>query len=221
MNDSFANGRERPMPDTVIFDIGGVLIDWNPRHLYRPLFADEAAMERFLTDICSPQWNEQQDAGREWDEAIALLCAQFPAQASLIHAYRERWEEMLGGPLDDTVAVLDALRVRGVRLFALTNWSHDTFAIARQRYAFLDWFKDIVVSGTEGMIKPDPALFQLLLTRGGIDPARAVYIDDTARHVDAAKALGMRALLFRDAATLRRELSSLGLLEPITTGETS
>lgn len=221
MNDSFANGRERPMPDTVIFDIGGVLIDWNPRHLYRPLFADEAAMERFLTDICSPQWNEQQDAGREWDEAIALLCAQFPAQASLIHAYRERWEEMLGGPLDDTVAVLDALRVRGVRLFALTNWSHDTFAIARQRYAFLDWFKDIVVSGTEGMIKPDPAIFQLLLTRGGIDPARAVYIDDTARHVDAAKALGMRALLFRDAATLRRELSSLGLLEPITTGETS
>ena len=221
MNDSFANGRERPMPDTVIFDIGGVLIDWNPRHLYRPLFADEAAMEWFLTDICSPQWNEQQDAGREWDEAIALLCAQFPAQASLIHAYRERWEEMLGGPLDDTVAVLDALRVRGVRLFALTNWSHDTFAIARQRYAFLDWFKDIVVSGAEGMIKPDPAIFQLLLTRGGIDPARAVYIDDTARHVDAAKALGMRALLFRDAATLRRELSSLGLLEPITTGETS
>jgi len=221
MNDSFANGRERPMPDTVIFDIGGVLIDWNPRHLYRPLFADEAAMERFLTDICSPQWNEQQDAGREWDEAIALLCAQFPAQASLIHAYRERWEEMLGGPLDDTVAVLDALRVRGVRLFALTNWSHDTFAIARQRYAFLDWFKDIVVSGAEGMIKPDPAIFQLLLTRGGIDPARAVYIDDTARHVDAAKALGMRALLFRDAATLRCELSSLGLLEPITTGETS
>lgn len=221
MNDSFANGRERPMPDTVIFDIGGVLIDWNPRHLYRPLFADEAAMERFLTDICSPQWNEQQDAGREWDEAIALLCAQFPAQASLIHAYRERWEEMLGGPLDDTVAVLDALRVRGVRLFALTNWSHDTFAIARQCYAFLDWFKDIVVSGAEGMIKPDPAIFQLLLTRGGIDPARAVYIDDTARHVDAAKALGMRALLFRDAATLRRELSLLGLLEPITTGETS
>ncbi|MBB6243829.1 HAD family phosphatase [Rhodanobacter sp. MP1X3] len=221
MNDSFANGRERPMPDTVIFDIGGVLIDWNPRHLYRPLFADEAAMEQFLTDICSPQWNEQQDAGREWDEAIALLCAQFPAQASLIHAYRERWEEMLGGPLHDTVAVLDALRARGVRLFALTNWSHDTFAIARQRYAFLDWFKDIVVSGTEGMIKPNPAIFQLLLARGGIDPARAVYIDDTARHVDAAKALGMRALLFRDAATLRRELSSLGLLEPITTGETS
>jgi len=221
MNDSSANEQELPLPDTVIFDIGGVLIDWNPRHLYRRLFNDDVAMERFLSEVCSPEWNEQQDAGRQWHEAIALLCARFPSQASLIHAYRERWEEMLGGPLHDTVVVLDALRQRGVHLYALTNWSHDTFVIARQRYAFLQWFQDIVVSGTEGLIKPDTAIFQLLLQRGGIDPARAVYIDDTLRHVEAARALGMRALLFRDARTLHRELSSLGLLEPLANGPTA
>lgn len=215
MNDLFTDGRELPMPDTVIFDLGGVLIDWNPRHLYRPLFNDDAAMERFLAEVCSPDWNEQQDAGRPWNEAIALLLAKFPKQASLIHAYRERWEEMLGGPLHDTVEILGALRERDIPLYALTNWSHDTFAIARRRYAFLQWFKDIVVSGTEHLIKPDPAIFQLLLKRSGIDPARAVYIDDTLRHVEAARSLGMRALLFRDAASLQRELSSLGLLEPI------
>jgi len=122
---------------------------------------------------------------------------------------------MLGGALHDTVAVLDALRQRGVRVFALTNWSHDTFVIARQRYAFLQWFEDIVVSGTEGLIKPDPAIFRLLLARGGIDAARAVYIDDTLRHVDAAKAIGMRALQFRGAAGLRRELAAMGLLAPL------
>jgi len=218
VNDLVLDKQQPPVPDTVIFDIGGVLIDWNPRHLYRQLFDDEAAMERFLAEVCSAEWNERQDAGRPWDEAIAFLLAKFPRQASLIRAYRERWDEMLGGALHDTVAVLDALRRRGVRVFALTNWSHDTFIVARQRYAFLQWFEDIVVSGTEGVIKPDPAIFRLLLERGGIDPARAVYIDDTQRHVDAAKSLGMRALLFRDAARLRSELVSMGLLESLPEG---
>lgn len=204
-----------PPPDTVIFDLGGVLIDWNPRHLYRTLFNDDAAMETFLADVCNGAWNEQQDAGRDWDCATALLCDAHPAQEAMIRAYRQRWEDMLGGPMLGTVAVLDALRERGVPLYALTNWAHDTFAIARRRYAFLDAFIDIAVSGTERMIKPDPAFFQLLLARAGIDPARAVYIDDTARHVTAAKALGMRALLFRDAATLHAELAALGLLAPV------
>ena len=221
MNDSWVDEPEQPEPDTVIFDIGGVLIDWNPRYFYRRLFDDEASMERFLAEVCSPEWNERQDAGRPWDEAIALLLTKFPRQASLIRAYRERWEEMLGGALHDTVAVLDALRQRGVRVLALTNWSHDTFVIARQRYAFLQWFEDIVVSGTEGLIKPDPAIFRLLLQRSGIDPARAVYIDDTLRHVDAAKSLGMRALLFRDAASLRRELTAMGLPAALSEGATS
>lgn len=207
------------VPDTVIFDLGGVLIDWNPRYLYRQLFDDEAAMEHFLAEVCSPAWNEQQDAGRPWDEAIDLLLARFPAQAPLIRAYRERWEDMLGGPLHGTVVILHALQARGVRLYALTNWSHDTFVIARQHYPFLQIFEDIVVSGTERLIKPDPAIFQLLLSRGGIDPASAVYIDDTQRHVDAARALGMRGVLFRDPPGLHRELAALGLLEPLAEGD--
>ncbi len=212
MSESWVRERGQAAVDTVVFDIGGVLIDWNPRYLYRRLFNDEVAMEKFLAEVCNTEWNERQDAGRDWSEAIHALCGKFPQQASLIHAYRNRWEEMLGGPLHETVAILDELRASGTRLYALTNWSADTFEIARQRYGFLHWFEDIVVSGRERLIKPDAALFHRLLTRNDIDPARAVYIDDTRRHVDAANALGMHGLVFRDAPTLRRELSSLGLL---------
>ena len=215
MNANPSSERILPPPQVVIFDLGGVLIDWNPRHLYRALFPDEVSMERFLADVCNGAWNEQQDAGRDWSLATAELCAVYPEQEALIRAYRERWEDMLGGPIYGTVAILDALRERGVPLYALTNWAHDTFAIARQRYAFLDAFRDIAVSGTERLVKPDPAFFQRLLTRCGIDPTRAVYIDDTARHVTAARALGMRALLFIDTATLRHDLMALGLLEAV------
>lgn len=218
MSTSLPSGRSLPPPDTVIFDLGGVLIDWNPRHLYRTLFDDEVLMEAFLANVCNGVWNEQQDAGRDWAEATQELCTTFPDQEAMIRAFRDRWEDMLGGPIDGTVAILDALRERNVPLYALTNWAHDTFAIARQRYAFLDAFRDIAVSGTERLIKPDPAFFQRLLTRCGIDPTRAVFIDDTARHVTAARALGMRALLFRDAATLHHDLAALGMLEPARLG---
>lgn len=199
--------------DTVIFDLGGVLIDWNPRHLYRQLFDDEKAMEHFLREVCSQHWNEQQDAGRPWREAIELLTAQFPEHAVLIQAYRERWVEMLGGLMHDTVAIFDELRGRGVRLYALTNWSHETFPIAWELYPFLHTFEGIVVSGQEGMMKPDPAIFQRLLARYQVDPSRAVYIDDAPRNVEAAARQGLHALLFRDAASLRHELVGLGLLE--------
>jgi len=203
----------RAMPDTVIFDLGGVLIDWNPRYLYRHLFDDESSMEQFLAEVCDGQWNEQQDAGRSWDEAIRLRSAEFPEHAALIAAYRTRWDEMLRGPMHDSVAVLEELRVRGVRLYALTNWSQETFPLAFERYPFLQAFEGIVVSGQERMIKPDPAIFQLLLNRYGIDPGRAVYVDDAPRNVDAAAKLGMHALQFRDAAVLHGELVALGLLD--------
>jgi 2-haloacid dehalogenase len=200
--------------DTVIFDIGGVLIDWNPRHLYRQLFDDEPAMERFLSEVCDSQWNEQQDAGRPWDEAIRLRSAEFPEHAALIAAYRMRWDEMLRGPVHDSVAIVDELRARGVRLYALTNWSQETFPLAFERYPFLRAFEGIVVSGQERLIKPDPAIFHLLLHRYGIHPERAVFIDDAPRNVDAAAKLGMYALRFRDPAALRTELVALGLLDP-------
>lgn len=198
--------------DTVVFDLGGVLIDWNPRHLYRRLFGDEAAMERFLAEVCTMHWNEQQDAGRGWDEAIATLSAQHPQHAGLIAAYRARWDEMLGGPLAPSVAVLDELRGRNLRLYALTNWSHETFPIAWERYDFLHWFAGVMVSGQERLLKPDPAIFRRLLSRFGLLPQRTIYIDDASRNVDAARRLGMHGLLFRDAATLRAELRAAGVL---------
>lgn len=204
--------------DTVVFDLGGVLIDWNPRYLYRRLFDDEATMERFLAEVCTPQWNERQDAGRPWHEAVATLSAQFPQHATLIDAYRARWHEMLGGALASSVAVLDELRGRGVRLYALTNWSQETFPVAWERFDFLRWFDGIVVSGQEGLIKPDAAIFQRMIARFALAPQRTIYIDDAPRNVDAARQLGMHSLLFRDAETLRAELCRSGVLAQVTGG---
>lgn len=200
--------------DTVVFDLGGVLVDWNPRYLYRPLFEDEAAMERFLAEVCTSQWNERQDEGRPWAEAIAELSARFPQHASLIAAYRERWYDMLSGPIAPSVAILEALHERGVPLYALTNWSQETFPMARQRFTFMDAFIDIMVSGEERLIKPDPVIFQRMLQRFELDPERTIYIDDAPRNVAAAARLGMHALQFRDASTLRDELCRAGMLDP-------
>jgi 2-haloacid dehalogenase len=200
------------MIDTVVFDLGGVLIDWNPRYLYRQLFDDEAAMERFLAEVCTGAWNEQQDAGRPWHEAVAVLSAQFPEHAPLIAAFRDRWEEMLAGPIQGSVALLAELKQRGVRLYALTNWSHETFPRALELYDFLHVFEGIVVSGEERLIKPDPRIYHCLFERYGIDPSRAIYIDDARRNVDAAAALGMHAWWFQGADGLRKWLASRGLV---------
>ena len=200
------------MIDTVVFDLGGVLIDWNPRYLYRQLFDDEVAMERFLAEVCTGAWNERQDAGRPWAEAVATLSADFPEHAPLIAAFRDRWKEMLAGPIHDSVAVLAELKACGVRLYALTNWSHETFPLALEMYDFLHWFEGIVVSGEEQLIKPDPRIYQCLFERYGIEPARAIYIDDARRNVDAAAALGMHAWWFRGADGLRAWLASHGLV---------
>jgi 2-haloacid dehalogenase len=199
--------------DTVIFDLGNVLIGWDPRRLYRSLIEDEAQMEWFLREVCNSAWNEQQDAGRPWAEATALLRAQFPEHAELIDAYHLRWKETLLGPIEGSVAVLAELKERGVRLLALTNWSQETFPVARQLYTFLQWFEGIVVSGEERLVKPDPRIYQRLLQRYSVDPAKALYIDDSARNVAAAEALGMHGWWFRDPEGLREHLVELGLLE--------
>ncbi|WP_321475849.1 HAD family phosphatase [uncultured Paludibaculum sp.] len=201
------------MIDTVIFDLGGVLIDWNPRYLYRKLIDDEQAMERFLAEVCTSEWNEQQDAGRPWHEATALLRAQHPDQAPLIDAYWLRWDEMLGGSNDGTVALVQALKTRGYRLYALTNWSHETFPVARRRFPFLQWFDGIVVSGDERLVKPDAAIYRLLLERYAVNPRGALYIDDSSRNVAAAEALGLHGWHFHDAEGLRAHLAALGLLD--------
>lgn len=194
--------------DTIVFDLGGVLIDWNPRYLYRQLFATEAEVERFLTEVCTLEWNFAQDAGRTLAEATEWLVGQHPAWETHIRAYYDRWEEMLGGPIAGTVELLEALRDGGrYRLYALTNWSAETFPIARRLYPFLDIFEGIVVSGDERIVKPDPRIYQILLDRYQITPARAIYIDDSLPNVEGARAAGMEAIHFHAPMQLREALA--------------
>jgi 2-haloacid dehalogenase len=197
---------------TVVFDLGGVLINWDPRHLYRKFFGDdEVAMERFLTEVCTMEWNAQLDAGRPFGEAVAALAAAHPDQADLINAYRDRWPEMLGEPLGETVVILRELRRAGYRTYALSNWSAETFAITRSLHPFLGELDGILISGEVGVNKPDPAIFRELFSRFDIWPAKTVYIDDWDLNVAAAAGLGMTAVQFFDAARLRADLRALGL----------
>ena len=197
----------------VVLDLGGVLIDWDPRYLYRDLFGgDEAGMDAFLTDVCNAAWNLQLDAGRPWAGAIAELSERHPQQRSLIEAYRARWPEMLAGPIQPTVDLVAELRATGVRLFALSNWSAETFPIARSRFAFLGWFEAIVISGEVGVTKPDPRIYRHLLRVHHLDPSSTMFVDDHAPNVEAAAALGLVALQFTDAEALRDDLARVGLL---------
>lgn len=201
-----------PKRSIAVFDLGGVLIDWNPRHLYRKLIPDPDEMERFLAEICSPEWNLEQDRGRSWAEATELLINLHPQHEDLIRAYRQRWPEMLGGPIARSVEVLRDLRARAVPLYALTNWSHETFDHAIELYDFLAWFQDILVSGRELIVKPDPAIFRRLLDRNGLNPADAVFIDDNPKNAAAATAIGMHGIHFTTPDALRRDLTTVGLI---------
>jgi 2-haloacid dehalogenase len=203
---------DRLAAKAVVFDLGGVLIDWDPRHLYRKLLADEAAVEEFLATVCTLEWNAEQDRGRPFAEGVAELIERHPAHADAITAYHERWPEMLGEAIGGVVELLAELRSGGVPLYALTNWSAETFGTARERYEFLDWFDGVVVSGEERIIKPDPAIFQILLDRHGLDPAATVFIDDSPANVAAAGRLGLDAVTFTDPGQLRRDLAARGLL---------
>ena len=199
-----------------IFDLGGVLLDWNPRHLYRKLFAgDEAAMEDFLATVCTTEWNERQDAGRSFAEASRELLPRHADKIELIEAFGQRFGEMIAGAIDGTVDVLAELKQRAVPVYAITNWSAETFPPQRQRFAFLSWFDGIVVSGMEGVIKPHPRIFQILCERHRIAPESAVFIDDVAANAAAASALGIHGIHFRSADQLRRELIAVGMLPPV------
>jgi 2-haloacid dehalogenase len=197
-------------PTTVVFDLGNVLLDWDPRRLYRRLIDDPVQRDRFLTEICSPAWHNRQDRGRSIVDGTAELQALHPEQSELIGAFYGRWEEMTAGALPATVDIVRELRDAGVRLLALTNWPREN-APAPARFPFLSWFEGIVVSGAEGMAKPDREIFQLVLDRYAVDAAAAVFIDDTPGHVETARGLGMRGLVFTGAAQLRRDLATLGL----------
>ncbi|NEE02146.1 HAD family hydrolase [Phytoactinopolyspora halotolerans] len=195
--------------DIVVFDLGGVLVDWNPRYLYRQLLPSDAEVERFLAEVTTSAWNLEQDRGRPWSEAVEKLTAQYPEHAELIAAYDARWEEMIGGAIEGTVDILRELRDRGSRLYALTNWSAEKFDLTYPRFEWMSWFEGIVVSGRERLVKPDTRIFQVLFERYGIEPSSAVYIDDNPPNVDAARGLGMTALRFTDPDALRAELSMI------------
>ena len=204
---------DAPPPDTVVFDLGGVLIDWNPRHLYRKLFAREDAMEEFLAEVCTGAWNVEQDRGRPFAEATALLVERHPHHRAMIEAYFDRWTEMLNGPIHGTVAVLEELHGRGVPLFALTNWSAETWPRgieAQPRLA--DAFGVTVVSGQEGTLKPGARIFETLCDRAGVAPEDCVFIDDGAHNIAGAEAVGMDGIHFTGPAALRNALAERGLV---------
>lgn len=199
-------------PSVPVFDIGGVVLDWDTRHLYRKLFDDAAAMERFLATVCTPLWNLSLDAGKPFRQGVAELVERFPEQAALIRAYDERWQEMVPRALDDTVAIMDELRARGRRLYAITNFSAEKMALERRRWPFLSWFDGMVVSGETGLVKPGAAIYRRLLSDHGLAAGDCLYIDDSAANVAGARAVGMHAVRFETAARLRAELEAFGLL---------
>ena len=202
-----------PQRDTVIFDLGGVLLDWNPRHLYRRLFpGDEAAMEHFLATICNNDWNRQQDAGRLCAEAAQLLKTEHPDKSHLIDAYYTRHLDMIAGPIAGTVDILAELRARATPLYFLSNYSAETYPLALAQFEFLSWFRGGIVSGEHGIIKPDPQIYALLLDRFAIDPHRAVFIDDVMANAEAARPFGIHPIHFRGPDALRAELAELELL---------
>jgi len=193
--------------DTIIFDLGGVLIDWNPRYVYRTIFDTEEKIDWFFENICTNEWNENQDAGHPLDKATEELVAKHPEWEKEIRAYYDRWVEMLGGSIQETVELLKVLKEKDhLRLFALTNWSHETFPVALERFDFLHWFDGIVVSGEEKTRKPFPEFYQTLLQRHNINPSKSIFIDDNLRNVQGAEAVGINGIHFLNPPQLKEEL---------------
>jgi 2-haloacid dehalogenase len=197
--------------DTVVFDVGNVLLSWDPRHLYRKIFEDQERMEWFLTHICTPAWNIEQDRGRSFDVAIAELVARHPEWEREIRAFDERWEETIAGEIAGSVELLAQLKGK-VALYSITNFSREKFAVSLRRYPFLSEFDGVIVSAHEGLLKPDLAIYRLFLERYGREASRCLFIDDSQRNVEGALAAGMRAVQFRGAAELAAELARFGLL---------
>jgi len=199
--------------EAVIFDLGGVLIDWSPDYVYRTIFNDETKMREFYNEVCTSEWNEEQDAGRGLKEATEELVARFPSDEKNIRAFYDRWEEMLKGEIEGTVKVLKKIKDKNsVKLYALTNWSAETFPVALKRFEFLQWFDGRLVSGEEKMRKPFVEIYELLLKRFNINPTTAVYIDDNERNLKAPRELEMHAILFKSPSQLEEELKALSIL---------
>lgn len=192
--------------------MGGVLIDWNAKYLYRKIFKEESEMNHFLENICTPDWNEEQDGGRTLKEATETLIKEHPEHKEHISAFYDRWEEMLAGPIEGTVEIFRKMKgSKRYRQYALTNWSAELFPIALSKYDFLTWFDGIVVSGIEKQRKPSPDFYQLLLDRYQVKPVEALFIDDNLRNVKAAAAMGIDSIRFTTPDDLDKELKKRGI----------
>lgn len=195
----------------VVFDLGGVLLDWDPRHVYRSVFDDPAEMEDFLARICTADWHRAHDLGADVGESCERLAQAYPSYRDAIMAWADRYEEMAAGQFDETVAVLADVVSAGIPCYALSNMEPDAFRVRCDRFPFMRWFDGHVISGIEGVAKPDQRIFEVLIDRHGLEPAATVFVDDSAANVAAAGSLGLRALQFASARRLRQDLSALGV----------
>ena len=197
--------------DTVIFDLGNVLIPFNPRWLFRTMLPDEASIDAFVAETGFEAWNLQMDAGLSFAEGVAAHSRKYPHHRPLFEAFFARWHETVGEPITESIDIFRTLRQNGIRTYALTNFSAETYPLAVARFPFLNDFDGTVVSGIEGLVKPDPAIYQLLIDRHSIKPSCAVFIDDRLENVEAAKKIGLHAIHFVEAMALRPALRELGL----------
>jgi 2-haloacid dehalogenase len=195
----------------LVFDLGNVLIRWDPEGPFRRLIPDNAERQRFLTEVCSPAWNHEQDRGRGWREAEDELIARFPQHEDLIRAYRRVWPEMIPGVFEDSVALVERLIDRGFDVTALTNWAADTFEIAKERFPFLSRFRGVTVSAHVAMAKPEAAIFHHHAETFGLTAERTLFLDDTKVNVEAARSFGWHAEVFTDVQSLRTDLAHYGI----------
>ncbi len=195
----------------IVFDFGGVVIDWNPEYVYRKVFPDEKERDYFLSEVCNSAWNVQQDAGRPFSEAIREASERFPNYAKEIEMYRSCWIKMIGGAIEKNVSLLDELK-KNYCLFGLSNWSAETFPLVYEQYDFFKVFEGIVLSGEEKLIKPDEKIFRVLLSRYEIKAEQSLFIDDSIKNIEAAEALGFNVIHLMTDTDLRKELQALGLL---------
>jgi 2-haloacid dehalogenase len=200
--------------DTIIFDLGGVLIDWNPEYVFLEAFnGDRKKMKWFFDNICTNEWNENQDAGYPLAKATEERVALFPEHEKLIRMFYGEWVKMLGGPIKETVAILENLtKEKKYKVVALTNWSQETFPIALERFDFLQWFEGIVVSGEEKTRKPFEDIFRITLNRFNINPEKSVFIDDSLRNIKSANTLGINGIHYENPEKLIFQLKEYQIL---------
>jgi len=199
------------MKKNVIFDFGGVLVDWNPRYVYREMTDDEEKIEWFLENICNAEWNILQDAGRSFAEGTAELVAKYPEWEEWIKAYYGCWPKPLRGAIEPCVKILERLKSAGYHVFGLTNWSAESFPYVRKVAPWLPLFEDIVVSGAEKCIKPEPEIYHILLDRNHLDPSECIFIDDNPANVDGGRAVGIDDIHFTTPENLIAELNAFGV----------